>query len=476
MTKRKNWVRLDNASKIFLATMTSTDTKVFRLSAAVREQVDPDILQQALDVTYDYFKLYHSVLRRGIFWYYLEDSDQRPGVQMDAQPACSRIYHYDMKNLLFRVLYYRDRIHLEVFHALSDGTGALWFLENLLYNYTIRRYPEVFPDKVLNYQGKGSPRQHFDDSFARYFGHEGEWLFAHPARATIGTVAKVGKVVGKAAFSVSGKAKGVVGDSGTPTKQGHKERVYHVRGTKTPDNRMRVVEAEMPVDEVLRLAHEIGTSLSIYLTALFIDAVYQDAPSQKGLLTIAVSVPVNLRSYFKSYSARNFFTTMLVKYTYGQKGAEDDSIESICRSLDRQFEEQLTLEQLKKKLNQLRAYEENPLVRIVVRPIKDLVLRMANARRNRTLTLSISNMGRVAFPQEFEPFIKQLYAQTSVARPQFTSISYGNSLTVCFTSPFMETEIHKNFICMLTEKGVPVKVAVNKVSLEEGRRTKRGCD
>jgi hypothetical protein len=35
---RKKWIRLDNASKIFLATMTSTDTKVFRLSAAVRDE------------------------------------------------------------------------------------------------------------------------------------------------------------------------------------------------------------------------------------------------------------------------------------------------------------------------------------------------------------------------------------------------------------------------------------------------------
>ena len=74
---RKKWIRLDNASKIFLATMTSTDTKVFRLSAAVRDEIDPDILQEALDETYQYHRLYHVVLRRGIFWYYLR-CEQRP--------------------------------------------------------------------------------------------------------------------------------------------------------------------------------------------------------------------------------------------------------------------------------------------------------------------------------------------------------------------------------------------------------------
>ncbi len=461
---RKKWIRLDNASKIFLATMTSTDTKVFRLSAAVRDEIDPDILQEALDETYQYHRLYHVVLRRGIFWYYLEDSEQRPLVQLDDQPACAEIYHHDEKNLLFRVLYYRNRIHLEVFHVLSDGTGALWFLETLLYNYTIRRYPEVFQNKALNYPGKGSQKQQFDDSFARYFGHEGEGLWAHPAQATIETVTRVGKAVGHAAVSVSGRAIGVAGQT---THKSYKERVYHVRGTTTPDNRMRLVEADMPVDEVLRLAHAVGTSLSVYLTALFIDAVYQDAPRHKGPLTIAVSVPVNLRNYFKSNSARNFFSTMRVTYTYGQNGPEGDSIESICRSLDNQFKEQLTEENLKKRLNQLRSYEEKLLIRLVIRPVKDLVLRVANACRNRTLTLSISNMGRVVFPEEVDPFIKQLYAQASAARPQFSSICHGDRLTVCFTSPFVETEIQRNFICMLTDQGVPVTVAANRVSFEE---------
>lgn len=76
-------------------------------------------------------------------------------------------------------------------------------------------------------------------------------------------------------------------------------------------------------------------------------------------------------------------------------------------------------------------------------------------------------MGRVVFPEEVDPFIKQLYAQTSAARPQFSSICHGDRLTVCFTSPFVETEIQRNFICMLTDQGVPVTVAANRVSFEE---------
>ena len=127
----------------------------------------------------------------------------------------------------------------------------------------------------------------------------------------------------------------------------------------------------------------------------------------------------------------------------------------------------MTEEKLTKKLNQLRTLEEILFFRLIIRPVKDLALKIANARRNRTLTLAMSNIGRVAFPEAVDPYIEQLYALTSAARPQFVSISHGDSLTICFTSPFMETEIQRNFITALIEKGVPVTVAVNRVSLEE---------
>ena len=41
------WKRLDNASKIFPATSNNRDTKVFRLSCQLYEDVDPLVLQEA---------------------------------------------------------------------------------------------------------------------------------------------------------------------------------------------------------------------------------------------------------------------------------------------------------------------------------------------------------------------------------------------------------------------------------------------
>ena len=68
------WWRLDNAAKIFPSTSSAHDSKVFRFFCELEEAVEPAALQSALDRTMERFPIYRCVLRRGWFWYYLEDS------------------------------------------------------------------------------------------------------------------------------------------------------------------------------------------------------------------------------------------------------------------------------------------------------------------------------------------------------------------------------------------------------------------
>ena len=68
------WRTLDNAAKIFPSTGSSHDSKVFRFVCELREPVEPQLLQAALDKALDRFPMYRSVMKRGWFWYYLEES------------------------------------------------------------------------------------------------------------------------------------------------------------------------------------------------------------------------------------------------------------------------------------------------------------------------------------------------------------------------------------------------------------------
>lgn len=97
----------------------------------------------------------------------------KPIVKKETDYPCRSLFHYDKKELLFRVLYYRKRIHLEVFHALSDGTGASWFLQLLISNYILLRYPESRLQRIKLPEDFQAPHHELgsqlDDSFARYF-------------------------------------------------------------------------------------------------------------------------------------------------------------------------------------------------------------------------------------------------------------------------------------------------------------------
>ncbi|MFO8069634.1 MAG: alcohol acetyltransferase [Alkalibacterium sp.] len=444
--EKKRWVRLDNASNIFLAARNETDTKVFRLSAEMTEIIDPVLLQSALQATYKEYPLFHNVLRRGIFWYYLEERLGTPKVQPETSPPCSPIYHYDKREFLFRVLYHKDRIHLEVFHALTDGTGALWFFEDLLTEYVRLRQA-----KVLESLDKPEQREKADleDSFKRYFSKKKKYA---RIEASIDPLKKY-------------KEKELADDKKPLEKKPKAASVYHVKGEKTADHRLRVIEISVPLKETLTLARKENVSLTIYMTALYMLAVYRVKEDKSKDTTITMSIPINLRQFFPSVSVRNFFSTTIVSYTF--KPDKEDYLPELYATLARQFEARLQKDALEKRLKQFIAFEFNPLTRIIFRPIKDGILRLVNYFIKKKITIAMSNLGRVKLPEGMEKYVKQTFFYTAAIRPQFCLISYQETLTISFTSPFVETDIHREFVRLLTEKGVPVVMDVNRVSREE---------
>ena len=127
-----NWRKLDNAALAFPPATDKNDTRVFRMYCELKETVDPEILQTALVQTMEKYPLFQVVLRKGLFWFYLERREIRAVAKKEVKPPCSRLYIPDKKALLFEVSYYENRINFEVYHALTDGTGARNFLQELV--------------------------------------------------------------------------------------------------------------------------------------------------------------------------------------------------------------------------------------------------------------------------------------------------------------------------------------------------------
>ena len=107
--KRAYWRNLDNAGKMFSAASTSKDTRVFRFYCVLKEQVDESILQEALNKTIKKYPIFLSVMRKGLFWHYLEKSELCPVVRKEYKEPCSRLYVRDKKALLFEITYYKKK-------------------------------------------------------------------------------------------------------------------------------------------------------------------------------------------------------------------------------------------------------------------------------------------------------------------------------------------------------------------------------
>jgi hypothetical protein len=427
----QDWVRLDNASNIFLAARTDVDTKVFRLVAEVDHEVDRTLLQRALDVTFDRYPLYHAVLRRGLFWYYLQDSDLRPRVTGDVQYPCAPIYRPDHRSLLFRVMAHDRRIVLEVFHALSDGTGGLWFLSDLVTAYLRAHDGEGIgadtdaPDVDRHLPTADPARGLTVDSFADHFRRRGH---GHSSRER---------------------------EPAGP--------VHRVTGTKTPDHRPRLVELTLPTRGVLDLAHDAGVSMTMFLTAVFLCSVRATAPHPDRARTLSASVPVNLRQFFDSTSARNFFATVRVEHTF----ASGDDPRSVAGSLEAGFRHSVSPDRLEDKVRRFVRLERSPMTRVVPRPLKDLLLSLLNRADSRGLTVAVSNLGKVRLDQDVDARVSRIFLQVSAARPQFCAVSHGDALTVSFTSPFTDTSHVREFARFFTGRGLDVLVAAGRVTEAE---------
>jgi hypothetical protein len=235
-------------------------------------------------------------------------------------------------------------------------------------------------------------------------------------------------------------------------------RAYHIMGRRSIDNRLKIIEGEMSVKEVIELAHRYDTTLTVYLTALFFKAIYQDMPARGRRYPIVLTVPVNLRTYFPSVTARNFFATVNISYHFGKNS---DRLEDIIKSVKESFAAELTEDKLRTHMNRLSALEHNAFMRVIPLALKDYILHFASFLSDKGTTATLSNVGKVTITKELAPYIHMFDCFTSARRPQISMCSFEDRLMISFTSPFIGTDIQKNYFRMLTDEGVSITVASN---------------
>lgn len=427
MAKQKRtplyWARLDNAAKIYPAARRKNWTNLFRQSVTLKEAVDTQVLQNALEVTVKRFPSICARLRKGMFWYYLHQVPHAPKIRQEYSYPLVYMDRKEIGQCAFRVIVHENRMAVEFFHSLTDGNGALIFLKSLTAEYLEQKYGITVPAEngVLDRQETPRPEE-LEDSFPKYAG------------------------------KVSASRKDT--------------NAWRMGNIAPSDSFQHLTCFQLPVDKALALAHQEGVSLTVFFSAVMLQALCdlqkEITPDPRKQKRLKLLIPVNLRNLFPSKTLRNFamYTIPEVDPRLGEY-----TFREICDVVRHKMGAEITAKHMSTVIATNVGDEQNPLVRLIPLPVKNMVMKMIfDTVGERKSCLTLSNLGKIIIPSVMEDYITRfdfVLGVQAAAPYNCGMLSYGDTVYVNFIRNICEPALERHFHRILRDMGLPVTVESN---------------
>ena len=417
------WMKLDNAAKIYPAAKRRNWNNFFRISATLTEPVDVAVLRSALDVTARRFPSIAVRLRRGMFWYYLEQIPHSPAIQEEKSCPLAHVPFHEVRQCAFRVLVYHNRFAVEFFHALTDGTGGLTFFKTLLAEYLSQKYGLTIPagDGVLG-RLEEPDAEELEDSFLRYAGN----IKASRKEAT----------------------------------------AWHLTGTPEKDGFKDLVTLMIPAPVLKECAKAHGVTVTELLCAAMMQAICQlqaeKVPQRSRRKPVKVLLPVNLRNLFPSKTLRNFasYITPEVDPRMG-----DYTFDEICAAVYHRMGLENNPQTMRAKFAANVASEQSPLLRVMPLFIKNLAMKAVFDTVGECKScLCLSNLGVVRLPEVMAPYVARMdfiIGVQSKAPHNCGVLTWNDTVYINCIRSIREPELELHFYRVLHQLGLPVKVESN---------------
>ncbi|MCI2056444.1 MAG: hypothetical protein LKJ86_04765 [Oscillibacter sp.] len=421
-TAKGRWYKLDSAGVLYSALQTEEYSATYRFSAVMTDMVQPAALQQAIERVMPRFPGFAVRIRRGVFWYYLEHNDAPgPFLKADTSDPCQPFRFKEDNGWLIRFYYYRRRISIEVFHALSDGAGALTFFRTLLAEY-LRQTGETIPQEgLLNVDEPPRPGE-LEDAYSRYAGQHAKRLEYLP-------------------------------------------KAYQNTGTPEPFYTFHVTMGFLPLNVLKEKAHSCGASITEYLSAALIYVILEKQ-HREGLhreRPVALAVPINLRAYFPTETLHNFITTVR-PYIDPEMG--EYTFQEIVAQVRHYMKLHVNRQELRASFTGNVRFTQNRLLQIVPvflkNPVMALNYRLLGVK---PYSCTYTNPGPFQVPESMHPHIARMevvLGQATIPRCHCASISYENTMEITFAGTLAETETEREFFRFLVREGIPVRIESNR--------------
>ena len=398
---------------------------MFRITASLKEPVRYSAIREAVLKTSIRFPYFGVSLGTGIFWHFLELNDQLPRIQAEEEIPCTAFAVNRKNEPLYRVLIKGKRISVEFIHILTDGAGALEYLKSLLYTYLTLTGKQISTSGEIILPAMPLSGEEYEDGYNKFF-----QKLPPPSKIS---------------------------------------RSWHLPFELNKSPKLRVLRAEVAVDEILEASRKHKVSVTEYFTAvyffslqnIFISEIERSNKEKRKVLRI--EVPVNLRKIFPSKTMRNF--TLFVQPEIDMR-LGTYTLEEIIRSVHLQMQLSTDIKQISRFLSSNVSYEKLLVVRILPLIIKKMIISVVyNKVVSKRLTGLVTNLGLVTLPGEMNDLVDYLEIIPPPPNPKVKVntglMSYKGKLRICFSNITQSRELERHILKQLSDTGIHVKILNN---------------
>ena len=406
-----NWFPLEDSGKIYPMSMEHGKMAIFRLSAYLKEDVVPEILQMALTFTIKRFPTFATTVKKGVFWHYLDTTKGHFSIYEEMEEPCQPLKVSRSGSSSFRVIYFQNRISVEFFHVLTDGKGGMVFLNALVCEY-------------LRLLGVNISVK------------EGLW--------DINDTPTLKEVVNE--FDMvehSENASGLIN-----------KRSLQMNGKLTDTRPNQIIHFKMNYRDLKKASTKYNVTITAFVLSLMFIAIKSSIDHLKGDVTI--QVPINMRKFYQSETVRNFTLYCGIRLDLQQI----TTLEEITKLVM----EQLIAKGSKEKMGEMLTATNRLVnaIRFVPRIIKmPFANRLYGFLGDQAFTSTLSNIGLVKLPEEYNKYIDSMDFVLGTApnnRAICGLITYNETSTLSISKTTKDPSFEDSIYRLLKEEEIDVKI------------------
>ena len=441
------WRKLDNSAKIFPLSAGKKYSTVFRISAVLKEKINPKILEKAVNIALEKYDSFKVKMKYGFFWYYLEENSKDPIIEEEKNYPCKYIDPSKNNDYLFKVTYFDTKINIDIFHALTDGGSGIVFFREIIYTYLELLHPTVFN---ANERLTRKIDYNTEDSYLKNY------------------------------------MKNSKGKSSS-------KKAYILKGKKIRLGAISAIHEIINIMDLKKECEKYGATVTQYLTAVLIYSIYEaNYKKAKSKKPIKVCIPVNLKKYFPSKTMSNFFSYITLEANMkkliessksnnlenkeekiGNEQEDYKSItvknylfDAIVEFVKNDFKSKLTEEEIIKTMSANVKLGNNFFIKVIPLELKKILVRLSYLEIRKYTTITFSNIGRIGIIGKYKDYIEEflmLIAPEPVEKIKCSGCTFENKMSFTFTSILNDNNIEKTFYNFLKFRGIKVKIESNGV-------------